>query len=353
MIMRKWDIRTVRTWVIVLVFMSTGIGLAFHAGWGTLSSMGIAALSYICPLGSIEAFLATWTGVPRMVFALAAVVIVALLVGKAFCAWICPVPVFQRIFKSGKKRKPQDHVERIAPNSGERDEARMLETHSPSEDEGSASEGDNLASLSDCAPSVDGETDSAALCQSAVSCEGCPSSSVRSLDPLGGKRDGLRIDSRHGVLLGALLSTAIFGFPVFCLICPIGLMFATFIALWGLFGYAEVSLSLAVFPLVLILELLVLRKWCHRFCPISAIWSLLAKGNKTLVPVVEKSACLRSSGIDCDVCVKQCPEEVDPHSPSIPECTKCGVCAQECPAKAISFPLLKKPEAHEKSEVSK
>ena len=55
-------------------------------------------------------------------------------------------------------------------------------------------------------------------------------------------------DSRNWVLGGALLSTAVFGFPVFCLICPVGLTFATLIAVWRLFQFNEVALSLLVFP---------------------------------------------------------------------------------------------------------
>ncbi|MFR1638333.1 MAG: 4Fe-4S binding protein [Eggerthellaceae bacterium] len=69
----------------------------------------------------------------------------------------------------------------------------------------------------------------------------------------------------------ALLSTAVFGFPVFCLICPVGLTFATLIAVWRLFQFNEVALSLLVFPAMLALEVLVLRKWCSRFCPLGAL----------------------------------------------------------------------------------
>ena len=92
-------------------------------------------------------------------------------------------------------------------------------------------------------------------------------------------------DSRNWVLGGALLSTAVFGFPVFCLICPVGLTFATLIAVWRLFQFNEVALSLLVFPAMLALEVLVLRKWCSRFCPLGALLSLVSRLNKTFRPV--------------------------------------------------------------------
>ncbi|MFR0869160.1 MAG: 4Fe-4S binding protein, partial [Adlercreutzia sp.] len=47
--------------------------------------------------------------------------------------------------------------------------------------------------------------------------------------PTPAERDGAN-DSRNWVLGATVLTTAAFGFPVFCLICPVGLSVATFIA---------------------------------------------------------------------------------------------------------------------------
>ena len=116
-------------------------------------------------------------------------------------------------------------------------------------------------------------------------------------------------DSRNWVLGGALLSTAVFGFPVFCLICPVGLTFATLIAVWRLFQFNEVALSLLVFPAMLALEVLVLRKWCSRFCPLGALLSLVSRLNRTFRPVSNEATCLRSSkGEHCHQCADVCPE---------------------------------------------
>ena len=164
---------------------------------------------------------------------------------------------------------------------------------------------------------------------------------MKALAPVGGKRDGVQLDSRHAVLVGTLASAAVFGFPVFCLICPVGLTFATIIGLWNLVQFNEPSWALVIFPIILIAEVTVLRKWCSKICPISALVSLLSNLNVTLRPRVKADACLRSRGVDCHACVDACPEQLDPHSKRIPECSKCGKCVEACPAKAISIKLLK------------
>ena len=130
-----------------------------------------------------------------------------------------------------------------------------------------------------------------------------------------------------------------FGFPVFCLVCPVGLTFATLIGLWHLFQFNETSWGLILFPAILAIEVLVLRKWCVNICPISALVSLISNANRTLRPRVDRAACLRERGIDCRACVDACPEQVDPHSARIPECSKCGACIASCPAQAIRLKL--------------
>ena len=173
-----------------------------------------------------------------------------------------------------------------------------------------------------------------AACAGAAAC-------AKALAPVGGARDGVQLDSRHAVLVGTLASAAVFGFPVFCLICPVGLTFATIIGLWNLVQFNEPSWALIIFPIILIAEVTVLRKWCSKICPISALVSLLSNLNVTLRPRVKADVCLRSRGVDCHACVDACPEQLDPHSGRIPECSKCGKCVEACPAKAISIKLLK------------
>lgn len=287
-------IRTARGWCALAVVALVVLGLALHVGTGTPSAFGIQQISAICPLGALET-MAGLKGIMLHPLILLAVIVIAIIfVGKAFCAWMCPVPWLQKFFGSKKRANKKDEEANAATTS------------------------EMVSHCSTCG--------AANLCQQA-------------LPSVGGKRDGVQIDTRHAVLLGTLASAAVFGFPVFCLVCPVGITFATLIGIWNLFQFNEPSWALIIFPVILILELTVLRKWCSKICPISALVGLIATLNRTFRPKVRNDACLRTRGIDCHACVDACPEQVDPHTKLIPECSKCGECVSACPAKAISMKL--------------
>ena len=245
------------------------LGLALHTGTGTPSSFGIADIAALCPLGGVEAAIASRTVVPPLLIGLAMVIVLTLLLGRAFCAWGCPVPLLRRVFR-GKKASKRD------------------------------------ASSRDSGP--------------------------------------LDVPASEG---GAILSTAAFGFPVFCLVCPVGLTFGTLVVVWRVFQFNEVTWSLLVFPAMLVLELAVLRKWCHRFCPLGALLSLVSRGNRTFRPQANVGTCLHAAhGERCHRCADACPEGIDLHdraaSAPLNECVKCRECADACPVHAITFPFLSK-----------
>lgn len=264
--------------------------IALFAGWqtGTLCSVGYDAIAYICPLGALETIFGSWAFVPRVLICLAVVVIVALVFGKAFCSWVCPVAPLSDLLR-GRKAREKDECERTQAAH------RVLERWSDT----------NAAQAEKHKP-------------------------IRS-----------RVDGRHVVLAGSLASAAVCGFPVFCLVCPIGLTFASAIALYRLIGFNEPAIEVLVFPALLVLELTVLRKWCHRFCPVGALLSLLSRGNRTFKPHVDASMCARHAGSSCAACAQACPEHIDPCADlgdrSLAECTRCGACVNTCPAKALSF----------------
>lgn len=278
-------IRKAVRFLIVVVLL-----IALFAGWqtGTLCSVGYDAIAYICPLGALETIFGSWAFVPRVLICLAAVVIVALVFGKAFCSWVCPVAPLSDLLR-GKKAREKDECERTQAAH------RVLERWSDT----------NAAQAEKHKP-------------------------FRS-----------RVDGRHVVLAGSLASAAVCGFPVFCLVCPIGLTFASAIALYRLIGFNEPAIEVLVFPALLVLELTVFRKWCHRFCPVGALLSLLSRGNRTFKPHVNASMCARHAGSSCAACAQACPEHIDPCADlgdrSLAECTRCGACVNTCPAKALSF----------------
>lgn len=326
---KKSRFRTARGWVALACVAFVLVGMAFHVGIGTPSAFGIQQISAICPLGALET-MAGAKGVmlhPLLLFALVVVLIV--LVGKAFCAWMCPVPWLQKFFR------PKKRAASAKDAAGREATAQSAAGH-----DAPASCGDSAVGSTQAEAAEPEETHSACAPSACAACAGA-SACAKALAPVGGARDGVRLDSRHAVLVGTLASAAVFGFPVFCLICPVGLTFATIIGLWNLVQFNEPTWALIIFPIILIAEVTVLRKWCSKICPISALVSLLSNLNVKLRPRVKADACLRSRGVDCHACVDACPEQLDPHSRRIPECSKCGKCVEACPAKAIGIKLLK------------
>lgn len=280
------------------VFLAACAAIVLNVGGtGALSSFGWESIASICPLGALESMVAAKLLIPQALAFLLIVVVAAIVLGKFFCSWVCPVPSIRSCF---------DAVVRNVP--------RIASTKTRRED------GSEAVGLGVVRPAP----------RRFRSCGVCASCS---------KEPRAALDSRHIVLGGTLLSAAVFGFPVFCLVCPIGLTFASIIALVQLFGIQTLSWGVVAFPLLLVLELTVLRKWCSRFCPLGALVSLLSRPNRLFRPKVDGGKCLRGKGVDCTVCADLCPEGLDPHfEEGLHDCSKCRDCAVNCPARAISFP---------------
>lgn len=280
--------KRLRVLIPVLIMVAIGIGFVFNTGIGTLSAIGWKDIALLCPLGALSTMIASKTIVPQAVVSLILAAIAILIFGRAFCAWICPVPIAGKLRTAFKK---PDH---------------------------SANDTQNTAKMTK------------------ESCESCNQACCAKPS---------KVDSRHFVLGSALLSAAIFGFPVFCLICPIGLVFATIMLFILLFGNGDVTWSLIAAPALLAVEIFLLRKWCTDFCPLSALMSLVAKANRTFKPVIDDAKCLEvSKHATCGKCAEACEIGIDPRHPergaSWSECTKCRACVEACPTHAISMPLL-------------
>lgn len=320
----KISSKVLRSLTAILFLLLTAAGLLWHTGWGTLSSFGWKDIALICPLGAIEVMLAEKTFIPQAFFGLAAVFLICTIFGRIFCGWVCPVPLLKRLFRKRDEVRIDEQKTREAPGA-------------PHEEKTEGSAAVPLA----CAQS------SPANCamEAEPACSACTSvRKAHAETEKSSRSSGARNAGPLAVLAGALASSAVFGFPVFCLICPVGLTFALLIALWRLFEVNDLSWSIAIFAGFLFLEIFVLRRWCGNFCPLGALMTLLSRFNRTLRPTVSR-ACLRESkGLNCRVCATACPEGIRLTEPdggsSHAHCTKCRRCAESCPEGAITFPLI-------------
>ena len=309
--------KKLRIAIPIIVMAVLAVAYALHLPLGSLSNFGWETISVLCPLGALTTMLASKTLIPHALISLVIAVVAILLLGRAFCGWICPTPVLSRLryaFTSKSKLKAK-------------------------EEEAAAQ--DNAGQSSDKIELTDADR---ALLKSA--CRGHGSCASKGT-----------LDSRHLVLGGTLLSAAIFGFPVFCLICPIGLTFATIVLLMLLFGVGDLTLGVIVAPIILLIEVVFFRKWCSHICPLSAIMSLVGKANRTFVPTIDDSKCLETSkGVACGKCSQVCEVKIDPRHPELgshmSECIKCRACVEACPGHAISMPLIARAKKLEAGDVT-
>lgn len=313
----KRDSKKLRTITALAIVAIVFVGFLTNLGIGTISAPGIWDISILCPLGALGTMLASKMMVPRAMVSLVIMMVLIIVFARAFCGWMCPVPLVQKL--RGIFTKPEKQAKTKSPVDGKPVKTAAADIAPLTEDE-------KAALASGC------EKDSKGL----ASCASCA------------KKRGETVDARHFVLGGALLSTFIFGFPVFCLICPIGLTFATILLLVNLFAQGDVTWSLIVVPAILIAEVLLFKKWCHKLCPLSAFMSLIAKPNRTFKPTINNAKCLETAqGKKCGACGRACEEGIDPRHPELSEaawseCTKCRSCVDACPAHAISMPLIAK-----------
>ncbi|MED9827793.1 MAG: 4Fe-4S binding protein, partial [Adlercreutzia sp.] len=104
----KLKTRRLRTVVGAVVFVGMAAGLIAGVSMGTMSGFGWDMFSMLCPLGALGTMIATKTMIPRAVVSLVLIAALVFVFGRAFCSWLCPTMLIDRMrdfFRSPKKRR--------------------------------------------------------------------------------------------------------------------------------------------------------------------------------------------------------------------------------------------------------
>ena len=186
-----------------------------------------------------------------------------------------------------------------------------------------------------------------------IGCSFCP------VHKLSGKVAG-------GVVVSSLVGSFVFKFPVFCAVCPIGIVsrglfhFKAMMAVTG--TWMMYWLEMLIVPIsVTLLSLRERRFFCKRICPVGSFLGGVGALNPFIKPKIKDEKCVmkgcpencednRLDGcyacrvLDDHKCEKVCPVDIDlGNHGSLARCTKCMECYIVCPYDAIEICFSEKP----------
>jgi ferredoxin-type protein NapH len=289
-----------------------------------LSSFGNMNLGtwILCPLGGVQLLLTGELEIKNVVAILLFIIPIVLL-GNAFCSWVCPIGTVVDSFDKG--------VEKFFPKVEAKRRKRSLQRRQSGHD-GHEEKWKTLV------------------------CPSCPVGKVTS------KRYGVLA---NGVMASTLVGAAALRLPVFCVVCPIGIATRGMVHLRSMASITGRALPfvLDLLPIPIIAVLVSLRErrfWCKKLCPVGAL--LRAAGSLSpfiKLRVEEKKCVMKGCPEDCEdyrldycgwcrilddrKCEKVCPVDINlvDHG-SYSRCTKCLECYIACDYNAVKIDLLDK-----------
>lgn len=277
----------------------------------------------LCPVGAAQLLL---TGapvqIPNIIIAMLLFLFPIILLGNFFCGWACPVGTMIDIFDKGVER----FLPKVEAKREKRDQQKRQKKH--------------------------WEQNSPLVCPS------CPIGKIIS------KRYGVLA---NGVFAASLLGSAILRFPIFCAVCPMGIVTRGMFHLRSILSITGKSLTIFIelwaIPIVAVVASIRERRyWCKKLCPVGALLNGAGSLNPFIKPKVKKKKCVQMGcPEDCEdyhldyclhcrilddyKCEKVCPVDIDlVDGGSLARCTKCLECYIVCDYNAISIEVLGKPD---------
>ena len=269
----------IRVVLIVLLVLSAVHGyesLRLDFIRGTLCHLTIGTFSVSCPFGFIQLWLSASSPAYSLLISSLFFIVISLIFGRVFCSWICPIGLVTEAL----------HYLKV----------RLLRRR--------RSERGSTSSISSSFPV-----------------------GTRSIDR----------SVKYIFLASVIVVSVLLRYPVFCLICPLGILSRN---LFFLSSFHFVMPEIIILGVILLFELFLLdRGWCGSLCPLGALYVLLGQPKIVSLRVKWKEICEK-----CKRCWEHCPMGIIPSEQvGIDECSNCGLCEEIC-AHEVALPRFLHPK---------